>query len=230
MAVSKDLEKQRAGEHAARYVEDGMVVGLGTGSTVYYTTKKIAERVNYEGLSLQFVSTSKRTMELAQSLGLWVRDLDEVPEIDLTIDGVDEFDPDLNGIKGGGGAHLFEKIVATSSKVNIWVADSAKEVPVLGGFPLPVEVLPFGSRHTFKKLEDQGLRPEFRKGPGDAFVLTDSQNLIIDLKLEKIEDPEGLSQWLNAIPGVVENGLFLKIADRVVIANEAGVVRVIERK
>jgi ribose 5-phosphate isomerase A len=228
--VSNDLEKQLAGEHAAQYVKDGMVVGLGTGSTVYYTTKKIAERVNNEGLSLQFVSTSKRTSELAQSLGLWVRELDEVSGIDLTIDGVDEFDPNLNGIKGGGGALLFEKIVATSSKVNIWVADHAKEVPALGGFPLPVEVLTFGSRHTFKRIKDKGLNPQFRKASDGSYILTDSQNLIIDLKLEKIEEPEVLSQWLNAVPGVVENGLFLNIADRVVIANEAGTVRVIERK
>lgn len=227
--MSKDLEKQLAGEYAAQYVEDGMVVGLGTGSTVYYTTKKIAERVKLEGLSLQFVSTSKGTTELALSLGLQIRELDEVGQIDLTIDGCDEFDPYLNGIKGGGGALLFEKIVAASSNVNIWVADQAKEVSTLGQFPLPVEVLPFGSRHTFKKLEEKGLCPQFRKAQDGSFVLTDSQNLIIDLHLQKVENPETLSQWLNAIPGVVENGLFLTIADRVVVANGSGDVRVIER-
>lgn len=227
--MSKDLEKQLAGEYAAQFVEDGMVVGLGTGSTVYYTTKKIAERMSQEGLSLQFVSTSKRTTELAQSLGLLVRELDEVSEINLTIDGCDEFDPNLNGIKGGGGALLFEKIVAASSKVNIWVADHAKEVPFLGNFPLPVEVIPFGSLHTFKKLEEKGLSPHFRKTLEGQYVLTDSQNYIIDLHLKKVEDPEVLSRWLNAIPGVVENGLFLNLANRVVIATESGEVRVIER-
>lgn len=227
--MSRDAEKQLAGEYAAGYVQDGMIVGLGTGSTVYFTIKKIAERVKEEGLKLTFVSTSAHSTELAESLGLRIHSLNEVQEIDLTIDGCDEFDPSLNGIKGGGGALLFEKIVATASKQNIWVADRAKEVETLGAFPLPVEVLQFGSSHTLRKLEETGCALKIRKQANGEIFLSDSQNLIVDMQMGKIEDPVQLSQWLNAIPGVVENGLFISIADQVILPGDQGKIRVIER-
>ncbi|WEG11999.1 ribose-5-phosphate isomerase RpiA [Pullulanibacillus sp. KACC 23026] len=215
-------EKQLVGEYAAKYVEDGMIVGLGTGSTAYYTIHKIAQRVKEEGMKLTFVSTSTRTTKLAQTLGLTIHNINDVPEVDLTIDGCDEFDPQLKGIKGGGGALLFEKIIATSSKQNIWVADRSKKVEVLGAFPLPVEVLTFGSSHTIRKFEKEGLNPSIRKKADGSVFITDSQNLVVDLHLSQIEDPEGLSIWLNSLPGVVENGLFLGIADRVIYPKADG--------
>ncbi|MFC7391765.1 ribose-5-phosphate isomerase RpiA [Scopulibacillus cellulosilyticus] len=214
----QSYEKKIVGEKAAEYIEDGMTVGLGTGSTVAFTTKKLAERIKTEGLSIQAVSTSHATSELAKSLGIPLKDLNDVKKIDLTIDGCDEFDPDLNGIKGGGGALLFEKIVAVSSDKNIWVADASKSVRRLGAFPLPVEVLPFGWKHMFGAMEDKGLQPKLRMSGKDPF-LTDSRNFILDCHVKEIEDAKSLAKWLNALPGVVENGLFINIADQVLLAN-----------
>ena len=213
-------EKRLVGEAAAKYIEDGMIVGLGTGSTVYYTIVKLAERIKEENMTIQAVSTSKRTTELALSLGIPILDLNEVTHVDLTIDGCDEFDPELNGIKGGGGALLFEKIVANASNKNIWVADSSKAVTQLGKFPLPVEVLPFGYTHVLKQCEDEGLHPVLRKtSEGDTYY-TDSGNVIIDLHIGKIEDVRALSTWLNAIPGVIENGLFIQMTQKVIFIKE----------
>lgn len=230
MNVSRDAEKQLAGEFAAGYVKDGMTVGLGTGSTVYFTILKLAERVKQERLHLTFVSTSVRSTELAESLGLHVDLLNDVPEIDLTIDGCDEFDPELNGIKGGGGALLYEKIVAQASRQNIWVADRKKEVQALGAFPLPVEVLRFGSVHTVRRLQETGCTPKIRLNENGDVYLSDSQNLIVDLQLNHIENPEQLSLWLNQIPGVVENGLFIGIADQVILPDGDGTIKVVKRK
>ncbi|MGV3487277.1 MAG: ribose-5-phosphate isomerase RpiA [Tuberibacillus sp.] len=225
----KTAEKKLVGETAASYIEDGMTVGLGTGSTVYFTILKLAERIKNENLSIQAVSTSKRTTELAESNGIYIMDLNDVSKVDLTIDGCDEFDPQLAGIKGGGGALLFEKIVAFASDKNIWVADSSKAVEQLGRFPLPVEVLPFGANHNFNRFEEKGLHPVFRKNEDGSLYVTDSGNWIIDLHLGKIEDPERLSLWLNGQPGVIENGLFINIADKVIfVQNEE--VKVIDRK
>ncbi len=230
MNVSRDAEKQLAGEFAAGYVEDGMIVGLGTGSTVYFTIKKIAERVKTEGLNVRFVSTSVQSTELAESLGLRVDSLNDVDEIDVTIDGCDEFDPVLNGIKGGGGALLYEKIVAKASRQNIWVADRQKEVQSLGAFPLPVEVLRFGSAHTIRQLKETGCTPKIRlKDNGEVF-LSDSQNLIVDMHVNHIENPTQLSIWLNQIPGVVENGLFIGIADQVILPDLNGSLRVVKKE
>ena len=217
--MDQTAEKKLVGEKAAAYVEDGMIVGLGTGSTVYFTILKLAERVQKENLTIQAVSTSKRTTELAEANGIKIYDLNDVPKVDLTIDGCDEFDPQLSGIKGGGGALLFEKIVATASDKNIWVADSSKAVEQLGRFPLPVEVLPFGAQHLFRLFEKEGLKPVFRTNPDGSPYMTDSGNWIIDLHLGRIDDPETLSSWLNGQPGVIENGLFLNIADCVILAN-----------
>lgn len=226
---SRTLEKKRVGEAAAAYIENHMTVGLGTGSTVYFTILKLAERIQKENLQIKAVSTSIRTTELAAANGITVLDVNDVAKVDLTIDGCDEFDPDLAGIKGGGGALLFEKLVATISDKNIWVADSTKAVQQLGAFPLPVEVLPFGSVHTFNRMASYGLKPYWRTAENGERYVTDSGNFIIDLKMGSIDQPDELSVWLNALPGVVENGLFLNIADAVLIAN-GDQVSVINRK
>lgn len=220
----REAEKQRVGESAASFVHDGMTVGLGTGSTVHFTILKLAERVRHEGLTIRAVSTSRQTTELATSHGISILDLDDVPSIDLTIDGVDEFDPLLQGIKGGGGALLFEKVVAKASKRNIWVADKTKAVEHLGAFPLPVEILQFGLSHTLKTLDEAELHPVLRLAGGDRLFKTDSGNVIADLHIGSISDAGKLAIWLNGLPGVVENGLFLNVADKVLMADKDDIV------
>jgi ribose 5-phosphate isomerase A len=212
------LQKRAAGEKAVEYVENGMVVGLGTGSTVKFTIEKLAANVK-EGLEISAVSTSTKTTGLAESLGIKVIDLEEVDSIDMTIDGADEIDPDLNGIKGGGGALLYEKIVAASSKKNIWTVDSTKFVERLGKFPLPLEVLQFGSEKTFSKLSSLGYSPEFRMD-GEKYFVTEDNNYTIDLSLNYIDDPYKLEEELKLIPGVVETGLFLNLCDVAIIGRE----------
>ena len=211
-------EKQLAGEKAAEFVQDGMIVGLGTGSTVYYTIQKIGAMVK-QGLKINGVSTSTHTAELATSLGIPMLSINDVDSIDLTIDGSDEVDLKLNGIKGGGGALLFEKIVAFASRKVIWVVGSNKMVQTLGKFPLPVEVMQFGYKHVYKKLNEHGMNPVLRTVQENLFT-TDSNNYIIDLHLEKIDNPKALAIWLNTIPGVVENGLFIDIANTVIVAKD----------
>lgn len=219
-------QKQLVGEKAATFVEDGMIVGLGTGSTAIFMVQALAERVKNENLSIVCVSTSKATEELAVSLGLNMKDLSKVGEIDLTIDGADEISPDFHGIKGGGGALLYEKIVATNSKKNIWIVDDSKLVDTLGKFPLPVEVVPFGSEHVFRKFVEKGYQPEYRKDDADTKFVTDSGNLIIDLYLNKIEDPKTFANELKSEVGVVEHGLFIDIVDQVIAGTATGEIEV----
>lgn len=211
-------EKQLAAEKSIEFIKDGMTIGLGTGSTVYFLVNKLAESVK-QGLNVTCVSTSKQTSELAKSLGIKIINLNEVDHLDLTIDGADEVDGNLNGIKGGGGALLFEKIVAAASKKVIWIVDSSKYVKKLGKFPLPVEVIPFGSKQILKRFNDRGYNPEVRKNGSDIFI-TDSGNEIIDLHLNKIEDSLKLEQEIKLIPGVVEVGLFNNIANMVIVGKE----------
>jgi ribose 5-phosphate isomerase A len=160
-----------------------------------------------------------KTTSLAEALGIKVIDLEEVDSIDLTIDGADEIDPELNGIKGGGGALLYEKIVAASSKKNIWIVDSTKFVERLGKFPLPIEVLQFGSEKTCSKLTSLGYSPEFRMDGEKCFV-TEGNNYTIDLSLNYIEDAYRLEEELKLIPGVIETGLFLNLCDVAIIGRE----------
>jgi len=211
-------EKQIAAEKAVDFIENGMTVGLGTGSTVAYMVKKLGQKVNKE-LKITAVSTSIATTKLAESLGIHILNFDDVGVIDLTIDGADEVDKNLNGIKGGGGALLFEKIVATSSRKNIWIIESTKLVENLGKFPLPVEVVPFGIEHTISKLKDGGYNPELRQVDNKIF-LTDGSNYTIDLHLNKIEDPVNLETELKNIPGIIETGLFINIADMIIAGKE----------
>ncbi|QOS78260.1 ribose-5-phosphate isomerase RpiA [Paenibacillus sp. JNUCC31] len=212
--------KQIAAEHAAEYVEDGMKVGLGTGSTAYYAICRIGERVR-EGLNIQAVATSEASDKLAREWGIPIVPFDQIGRLDLTIDGADEVDPEFNLIKGGGGALLREKIVAANSDKLIIVADGSKAVQKLGQFPLPVEVVPFASEWTFQALENLGCRPEWRMN-GDRRYLTDNGNLIADCRMEVIDHPAELNVQLNMLPGVVDNGLFIHMANIVILAKEDG--------
>ncbi|OUM95643.1 MAG: ribose 5-phosphate isomerase A [Thermobacillus sp. ZCTH02-B1] len=219
-------EKRRVGEKAAELVEDGMIVGLGTGSTAYWFIKKLAERVA-GGLRITGVATSVRTAELAESLGIRVVDVNEVGEVDLTVDGADEIDDHFNAIKGGGGALLREKIVASISRRMVVIVDSTKRVERLGRFPLPVEMVPFGYKHTLRKLEQAGCAPRLREKDGAPFV-TDGGHYIVDLHLGRIDDPERLAGSIGNMPGVVEHGLFIGLVTDVLIA-EDGEVRMMKR-
>ncbi|MBC2021064.1 ribose-5-phosphate isomerase RpiA [Listeria booriae] len=220
--------KQIAGEKACEFIEDGMVVGLGTGSTAYYMIQKLGDRVA-EGLQVTGVVTSKATEKLAKERNIPLMDLNDVGEIDLTIDGADEVDGSYRGIKGGGGALLFEKLVAHASKKSIWVVGEDKVVETLGAFPLPVEVVPFGYKQVERQLEERGYKPELRHFEDGSIYLTDSQNYILDLHIQTIENPEELNDWLNNLPGVVENGLFLNYASSIVIGYSDGHAEVREK-
>ncbi|RPA58675.1 ribose-5-phosphate isomerase RpiA [Aerococcus agrisoli] len=217
-------EKELVGKEAAKYVEDGMVVGLGTGSTAYHLIVELGRRVREEGLNMIGVATSVQSAELAKEVGINVQSFNDVKEIDVTIDGTDEFDPALNGIKGGGGAHLIEKIIAVNSKRVIWICDHSKEVTQLGAFPLPVEVIRDASQHLFDGFVAKGYAPSYRLTPaGDKFI-TDSGNYLIDLHLEKIDNAPQLAEELIHLVGVVEHGLFLDIADHVIMAKDDKIV------
>lgn len=213
----KELGKKTAAYKAAEYIKQGMTVGLGSGSTVYHVIIRIGELVR-DGLEIKCVSTSSSTSGLANHHGIELIELSETDSIELTIDGADEIDPQLCGIKGGGGALLFEKIVALSSKRNIWIADTSKLVDTLGKFSLPVEVIPFGHRRVLHILEDMKLNPVIRKKDGSIYK-TDSGNLIMDLSIGAISDPGRLDKELKLINGVVETGIFCGIADMAIIAD-----------
>lgn len=225
-----DAAKDAAARAAVALVEDGMRVGLGTGSTAAFMVHRLAERVQAEGLKLRCASTSKATADLAESLGLKIEALDEIGWLDLTIDGADELDPDLNLIKGGGAALLREKIVACASDRMVVMADGSKVVEMLGAFHLPIEVIPFGWQTTKELISrlldrlDLPGRPIILRKRDDLPLRTDEGNYILDLALEAIPDPWALSAGLNALPGVVENGLFLGICDLAIIGKPDGSV------
>ena len=221
--MDKNAMKKMAAERSVDFVEDNMILGLGTGSTVVYMVESLAKRVQAEHLNLTCVCTSIRTEEQAKSLGIPVKALNDVDHIDLTIDGADEVDANFQGIKGGGAAHLFEKLVATTSTRNIWIVDQEKVVDTIGHFPLPVEVIPFGSQQVFNKMAKEGLNPEFRMTADGQHVLTDSKNYVIDLHLNQVQHPHLLASWLSEQVGVVEHGLFLDIVDQVVVGAPDGV-------
>lgn len=208
-------EKQLAAEKSIEFIKEGMILGIGTGSTVFYLINKFAKKVR-NGFDVKCVSTSRQTTQLAKSLGIKILDLNKVDHIDLTIDGADEVDKNLNGIKGGGGALLFEKIIAKASDKVIWIVDSTKFVKILGKFPLPVEVVPFGSKNLFKLFKGEGFNPVVRAKDRKNYI-TDSGNFIIDLHLNKIGDSVILEKKLKLISGVVEIGLFNNIADLVIM-------------
>lgn len=220
MLSKQTLYKKQAGEYAATLIEDNMVVGLGTGSTVRFFIEMLAKRINTEGLNIVGVTTSSKTSALAKSLGIKLSSVDEVPYIDIMIDGADEVDLNFNGIKGGGAALLFEKIVALNAHKNIWIIDESKYHDVIGQFPLPVEVVPYGSYQLLKRFEEADLNPSFRRTATGSRLTTDVDNYIIDLSLEQIDHPKSLAYFLEQTIGVVEHGLFLNIVDEVIIGGE----------
>jgi ribose 5-phosphate isomerase A len=231
--MTADDWKQQAAERALTLVEDGMTLGLGTGSTAARFVDLVGQKVK-AGLRVRCVPTSEATRAQAERLGIPLITLDQQPFLDLTIDGADELDSELRLIKGGGGALLIEKIVATASGRMVVIADASKQVDTLGRFPLPVEIVRFGFGATRNMIEvlaaDAGCRGEIKqrmRPDGQPFV-TDSGNFILDCAFGRIEEPEALDEALKLIPGVVENGLFLGIADAAIVAGPDGVA-VLER-
>ncbi len=227
-----DKAKFVAAKKATDYVQSGMKVGLGTGSTAAWLVRCLGELVQDKGLRIKGVPTSTRTAELARDVGIDVISLDEAKWLDVCIDGADEYDGSLNLIKGGGGALLQEKIVATASDQMVVIADVSKKVETLGAFPLPVEVIPFGWQTTKTLIEETligldvlGQTTSLRMN-GSAPFITDEGNHILDLRLNRIGNARQLSLVLNQIPGVVENGLFIDICDAVVIGYGDGRVEV----
>lgn len=222
MTMTEDEQKQAAAAKAVEYIEDGMVVGLGTGSTAAKMVELVGAKVA-GGLKITGVPTSEATAEQARGLGIPVVGLDDVSVIDLTIDGTDEVDPEGRLIKGGGGAHLREKIVASLSDRMIVIAEAKKKVVQLGAFKLPVEVVRFAAPALKPRLEALGSTPTLRLAKDGNPFTTDEGNYIYDCDFGAIDDPEELALTLSTMPGVVEHGLFIGFADLVLIGNDVGV-------
>jgi ribose 5-phosphate isomerase A len=210
-------------KRALDFVTPGMALGLGTGTTATLFIKELGARNAEKSLNLRCVASSEASARLGRELGLTVTTLDQLPQLDLYIDGADEVDPHLNLIKGGGGAMLREKIVATSSKRFIIVVDSTKIVPTLGKFPLPLEVVKMALPLVLNKLNDLGLHPVQRKHPDGSVYLTDENNFVVDCHCGTIPDPQKTASEVRAIVGVVEHGLFLGMTNLVLVAGENGV-------
>ena len=208
-------EKQNAARTAVDQIEDGMVVGLGTGSTAAFAISYLGEKVR-SGLNISAIPTSEASKKQAQSEGIPLIDFETSPSIDICIDGADEIDSELNMIKGGGGALLREKIVASSAKRYLIIIDSSKQVETLGTFPLPVEVITFGWQVVSRKLKEMNASPELRKSGSQPFV-TDEGNYILDCRFNSIPEVEQVETELNRIPGVVENGLFVAMCDQMIM-------------
>jgi ribose 5-phosphate isomerase A len=218
-----ELEKQNAARAALDFVKDGQIVGLGSGSTSAYFIQFVGERVR-AGLQIRGVPTSVRAQQLAEKCGITLTTLAEVGGLDVAVDGADEFDPQLNLIKGGGGALLREKIVASAARQFIVIADSNKQVPVLGTFPLPVEVIGFAESLLMRKLSRMGANPVLRRSADGTPYKTDEGHHILDCHFGKIPDPPALARTLSDTPGVVEHGLFINIASIVLLAKGNDVV------
>ncbi|MGA9527608.1 MAG: ribose-5-phosphate isomerase RpiA [Terriglobales bacterium] len=220
--MANEKEKELAGRAAAELVRDGDVAGLGTGSTAHFAVIALGERVR-AGLKMVGIPTSNATAELAKKVSVPLTTLDEHPEIDITIDGADEIDPNLNLIKGGGGALLREKVVASASRKMVVISDSSKLVPVLGKFPLPVEVISFARAVVEKKIAVLGAAVKWRTRADGSIYLTDNGNPILDCSFGRIEDPAALARILSDTPGVVEHGLFIGLGTVALVGRDAAV-------
>jgi ribose 5-phosphate isomerase A len=221
--MANDQEKEAAARASLRFVKNGQVVGLGTGSTAAFFIKLLAAEVK-NGLRIRGIPTSVRSRELALSLGIPLTTLDECQEIAVTVDGADEVDPQLRLIKGGGGAMLREKIVASATKQLVIVADATKQVPVLGKFPLPVEVIGFAQVLVAKRISALGADVSVRKNADGSPYVTDENNHILDCRFGQIPDADGLARQLSEMPGVVEHGLFIGMASVVLFARGSEIV------
>ena len=215
--MANDQEKEAAARASLEFIEDGQVVGLGTGSTAAYFIQLLGEKVK-AGLRVRGIPTSIRSKELAESLGIPLTTLDECQDIDVTVDGADEVDPQLRLIKGGGGAMLREKIVASATKKMVVVADASKQVRHLGKFPLPVEVIGFAQALVAKKIAAMGARVVERQDASGKPYVTDERHHILDCHFGEMRDPDRLAQELSAMPGVVEHGLFIGMASVAIFA------------
>jgi len=226
-----EVAKQLSGREAANLVSDGSTVGLGTGSTTAYTIEELGRRVRQEGLDILGIPTSYQAADLARRSGIPLRTPDDVDRVDIGLDGADEVDPEKNLIKGGGAAHTREKIIDSMADYLVIVVDDSKLVSHLGEkFPVPVEVIPMALTSVVRRLEALGGSPILRPGVNKVGpVITDEGNFIIDVRFPSIEDPKALESTLNNIPGVVENGLFVELADLVIVGIRAdGTVRRME--
>ncbi|EAE7767172.1 ribose-5-phosphate isomerase RpiA [Listeria monocytogenes] len=221
-------QKKLAGEKACEWIEDGMVVGLGTGSTVYYTIEKLGQMVN-NGLHITGVATSEETTKQAKKLGIPLKSLNDVTEIDVTIDGADEIDTNFQGIKGGGGALLREKMVASASLKNIWVVSEEKLVRSLGKFPLPLEVIPFGWKQIERTLAKEQIQTNLRKQTNGEVYVTNNGNYILDIVNQSFTDAKMWQEKLAQIPGVVEHGLFLDYVDLIICGKANGETEIIKK-
>ena len=219
--------KRAAAHAAADLIRTGTTVGFGTGSTFAFVLERLAQRVQKEGLQVRGVATSQATTELAKRLGIPLLQLDEIERLDLAIDGADEVDPKKHMIKGGGGAHLRERLVAVAAAELVVIVDDSKVVALLGKvFPLPVEVVPFGWTHTARRVAATGCEVVQRQKNGAPFV-TDNGNFVLDCRYPGIADPAALQRTLDALPGVVDHGLFVGMAGRIVVGDAHGQVRIL---
>ncbi|HZC24301.1 MAG TPA: ribose-5-phosphate isomerase RpiA [Candidatus Binatia bacterium] len=221
--MANDQEKEAAARASLRFVKDGQVVGLGTGSTASHFIKMLGEQVK-SGLRVRGIPTSVRSRELAESLGIPLTTLDECQEIAVTVDGADEVDPELRLIKGGGGALLREKIVASATRQMVVVADATKQVQKLGKFPLPVEVIKFAQALVAKRIAAMGAQVQLRAGPDGKPFVTDENNHILDCRFGEIQDPVALARQLSDMPGIVEHGLFIGLARVVLLAQGSEII------
>jgi ribose 5-phosphate isomerase A len=221
--MANDQEKETAARASLRFIKDGQVVGLGTGSTAAYFIQLLSELVK-KGLRIRGIPSSLRSGEQAAKLGIPLTTLDECQQIDVTVDGADEVDPQLRLIKGGGGALLHEKIVASATRQLVIVVDATKRVPVLGKFPLPVEVIKFAKALVKKRIEALGARVELRQNADGSPFLTDENNYILDCHFGQIRGADGLANKLSDMPGVVEHGLFIGMASVVLVANGSEII------
>ena len=221
--MANDQEKEAAARASLRFVKDGQVVGLGTGSTAAYFIQLLGEEVK-KGLRIRGIPTSVRSRELAMSLGIPVITLDDCQKIDVTVDGADEVDPELRLIKGGGGALLREKIVASATRQMIVVADASKQVERLGKFPLPVEVIRFAQALVAERISTLGAEVQLRRDAAGSVYVTDENNHILDCRFGEMQDPDGLARQLSEMPGVVEHGLFIGMASVVLFARGSEIV------
>jgi ribose 5-phosphate isomerase A len=221
--MANDQEKEAAARASLRFVKDGQVLGLGTGSTAAYFIKLLGEEMK-KGLRIRGIPTSVRSRELAMSLGIPVITLDDCQEIDVTVDGADEVDPQLRLIKGGGGALLREKIVASATRQMVVVADATKQVQSLGKFPLPVEVIRFAQALVAKRIAALGAEVQLRCDAAGNPYLTDEDNHILDCRFGEMRDPDALARELSDMPGVVEHGLFIGMASVALFARGSEIV------